>query len=97
MAAFVISFFTPAILTKIYFKSFSKGLMIFVLNFSLAVVRTKAAIAALLRIDPATQWGKRIAGKPFDALYAIRKTSYEILFSVILFAFGAVVCPNESA
>jgi hypothetical protein len=43
MAAFALSFLTPAILTKIYFNSFSKGFMIFVLNFSLAVVRTKAA------------------------------------------------------
>ena len=90
MAAFVISFFTPAILTKIYFKSFTKGLMIFMLNFSLAVVRTKAAIAAVLRIDPTTQWGKRVAGKPFDALYAIRKTSYEILLSCVLFGFGVL-------
>jgi cellulose synthase/poly-beta-1,6-N-acetylglucosamine synthase-like glycosyltransferase len=90
MAAFALSFLTPAILTKIYFNSFSKGFMIFVLNFSLAVVRTKAALFALLRINPATQWVKTREGGKLDMGYALYKTRYEIALAVALFAFSAL-------
>ena len=96
MAAFALSFFTPAILTKIYFNSFKKGFMIFVLNFSLAVVRTKAAAAAVLHIDPAGQWNRLTAGNKFDLGYALHRTRYEIAFAGILFIFSylAVVTNN---
>ncbi len=42
--AFLLSMFAPAILTKMYFKSFRKGVMVFLLNYALAFVRTKAAL-----------------------------------------------------
>ena len=64
--------------------------MIFILNFSLAVVRTKAAIAALLGINPASQWGRRVVGKPFDLGYAIYRTRYEIALALTLFVFSAL-------
>lgn len=96
MAAFAVSFFTPAILTKIYFGSFTKGFMIFVLNFSLAVVRTKAAIAALLHMDPTKQWVRQMKGAKFDVKYALYKTRFEIGFAAVLFAFSylALVTTN---
>ncbi len=90
MAAFAISFFTPSILTKVYFNSFRKGFMIFVLNFSLAVVRTKAAAAALLKINPTTQWSRIRKGSKFDLGYALYKTKYEIALAVGLFAFSVL-------
>jgi cellulose synthase/poly-beta-1,6-N-acetylglucosamine synthase-like glycosyltransferase len=90
MAAFVISFFTPAILTKVYFNSFRKGFMIFILNFSLAVVRTKAALAALLKINPVTQWSRVRKGGKWDLRYALYKTRYEIGLAVVLFAFSVL-------
>jgi cellulose synthase/poly-beta-1,6-N-acetylglucosamine synthase-like glycosyltransferase len=90
MAAFALSFLTPAILTKIYFGSFKKGFMIFVLNFSLAVVRTKAALSALLKIDPGTQWTRVRKGDKLDLGYALYKTRYEIGLAVVLFAFSAL-------
>lgn len=91
MAAFALSFLTPAILTKIYFNSFRKGFMIFVLNFSLAVVRTKAALWAVLRINPANnQWAKSKEGDKFNIRYALYKTRYEIGLAIVLFAFSAL-------
>jgi hypothetical protein len=96
MSAFVISFFTPAILTKVYFNSFKKGFMIFVLNFSLAVVRTKAALAAVLKINPSTQWSKPREGGKLDLGYALYKTRYEIGFAMVLFAFSALAALSSN-
>ncbi|MDE1866033.1 MAG: glycosyltransferase [Candidatus Micrarchaeota archaeon] len=96
MAAFALSFFTPAILTKVYFNSFKKGFMIFILNFSLAVVRTKAALSALLRIDPATQWARVVKGSSSNVLYALQKTKYEIGLAVVLFAFSALAALSNN-
>jgi hypothetical protein len=88
MVAFTLSFFTPAILTKVYFNSFSKGFMIFILNFSLAVVRAKAAVAALLNMDPTAQWSRVVSRGRFDMRYALYKTRYEIAFAIALLAFS---------
>jgi cellulose synthase/poly-beta-1,6-N-acetylglucosamine synthase-like glycosyltransferase len=57
-AAFVITIITPAVITKVYFGSFSKGLMIFVLNFALSFTRLKAALAAVLHNSPVRGWIK---------------------------------------
>ena len=87
MAAFALSFFTPAILTKIYFNSFSKGFMIFVLNFSLAVVRTKAALAALLRIDPPPS-GAGVQREQASTSGMRSTNRYEIALALALFVFS---------
>ena len=96
MAAFAVSFFTPSILTKIYFNSFRKGFMIFVLNFSLAVVRTKAALAAVLKIAPTAQWSRVEKGSSFNLRYALYNTRYEIALAAVLFGFSilAVLASN---
>jgi cellulose synthase (UDP-forming) len=96
MTAFAISFFTPAILTKIYFNSFRKGFMIFALNFSLAVVRTKAAVAALLNIDPSLNWVRSKTKKNFDLLYALSKTKFEVAFASLLFVFSYLAMASNN-
>jgi hypothetical protein len=96
MAAFAVSFFTPAILTRVYFGSAKKGFMIFVLNFSLAVVRTKAALAALLHIDPTKQWSRSPNGGRFDVKYALYKTRYEIALAVALFVFSYLAAASSN-
>jgi len=96
MAAFVISFFTPAILTKVYFNSFKKGFMIFILNFSLAVVRTKAAVAALLHLDPTKQWVRQMKGNKFDIKYALHRTRFEIGLAAVLFVFSYLAMASSN-
>ena len=86
--AFVISVFTPALLTKIYFNSAKKGMMIFLLNFSLAVVRTRAALAAILNIDTKAVWDSSNVSSRSNLWYSISKTRYEIALSVVFFVFG---------
>ncbi|MGC8622974.1 MAG: glycosyltransferase, partial [Candidatus Micrarchaeia archaeon] len=87
--AFTLSLFIPVILTKFYFKSVSKGVMIFLLNFALAFVRTKAAIAALLRKDPKQQWQK-VFPKNQSMISALYNTRFEISFASLLFVLGYI-------
>ena len=89
IVAFTLSCFIPVVLTKFYFNSVSKGFMIFLLNFSLAFVRLKAAIAALLKLDPKPQWQKISLGNG-GILSSLYNTKFEITFSSILFALGYV-------
>ncbi|MGC8648685.1 MAG: glycosyltransferase [Candidatus Micrarchaeia archaeon] len=83
--AFTLSIFTPVILTKIYFGSLKKGIMIFFLNFALAFVRTKAAIAAILGKNPTSVWGsfRQIKSKK-SLLISIINSKVEVAFSMFL-------------
>jgi cellulose synthase/poly-beta-1,6-N-acetylglucosamine synthase-like glycosyltransferase len=94
--AFVLSLFVPIILTKIYFKSIRKGFMIFLLNFALAVVRTRAAIAALLNRSPSWQWKREKTRKNSDILYSIHSTKYELVLSSGLFIFGYLALASKN-
>ncbi|MEM3827462.1 MAG: hypothetical protein QXR58_02580, partial [Candidatus Micrarchaeaceae archaeon] len=87
--AFTLSLFIPVILTKVYFKSISKGVMIFILNFALAFIRTKAAIAAMLNADPKPQWQKS-KSKSGDLLHSLGNTKFEISFASLLFVLGYI-------
>lgn len=87
--AFTLSLFIPVALTKIYFKSVSKGMMIFILNFALAVVRTRAAIAAILNRDPKLQWQKSRTNSRNLAI-SLYNTRFEIMLSSLLFVLGYV-------
>jgi cellulose synthase (UDP-forming) len=86
--AFVLSLFVPVILTKIYFKSLSKGFMVFILNFSLAIVRTKAAFAAVLNRSPGMRWSKTAENNSHNLVYSLYNTRFELAFSAVLFGFG---------
>ncbi|MGD0510501.1 MAG: hypothetical protein ABSA33_01545 [Candidatus Micrarchaeaceae archaeon] len=84
----------PTILTKMYFKSFRKGVMIFLLNYALAFVRAKAAIAAMIDKNKTFRWTSTasiaIAGKKNNILSAISKTRVEMAFVGILVVLGVV-------
>jgi cellulose synthase/poly-beta-1,6-N-acetylglucosamine synthase-like glycosyltransferase len=89
--AFLLSMFAPAILTKMYFKSFRKGVMVFLLNYALAFVRTKAAIAAILDRGKKFKWVSTASITPArknDIFSAISKTKIEVGFVVLLVALG---------
>lgn len=85
-AAFMLSLMVPVILTKVYFKSISKGIMLFVLNFALAIVRFKAAIAAVLGVNPAMHWHRAKELSRRSASFSILNTPAEICFSSVLLA-----------
>jgi cellulose synthase/poly-beta-1,6-N-acetylglucosamine synthase-like glycosyltransferase len=94
--AFLFSILTPIIFTKMYFNSMSKGLMVFVLNFALAVVRTKAAVAAMLGSNPGLKWSRVKDKRRHDLLFSVRNTLVEITLSIGLFAFGTFAIITSS-
>ncbi len=89
MGVLFASVLMPMVLTKIYFGSFKRGFMFFVLNFALAFVRAKAAFAAVLNKSRRIVWEKGRFGKDYGKLtYALRNSVAESLFSVLLLAFS---------
>ena len=99
LLTFSLSLLTPAVITKVYFGSFSKGVMVFVLNFALSFTRLRAAIAAVLNNNPVRSWikgdglrsGRRMA-------VSLSNSAAELAFSGILFVGGmvALVASNLS-
>lgn len=87
--AFTLSLLIPVLLTKFYFNSISKGVMIFILNFSLAFVRVKAALAAILKLDPRSHWQKASHGNR-NMIASVVNTKFEIAFSTLLMALGYI-------
>ncbi len=87
--AFMASLLAPIMLAKIYFKSTTKGFMVFVLNFSLAIIRTKAAIAALRHKNPSFVWNRKNENpKPHNIRLSLLNTKTEITMSLSLFSLG---------
>lgn len=91
ISSFLISIVAPVVLTKMHFKSLRKGFMVFMLNFSLSFVRTKAAIAASLGMYPSGGWSKGDNHSKGDSktIRVLRRTFSETAFSSILFVLGA--------
>ncbi len=98
ISAFLFSFLTPVILTKIYFGSFKKGFMVFMINFALAFIRSKAAFSAVLNRTPKAGWIRARLGMDKKAFIAARHSFVEILFSILLLILGgfAIVIDNFS-
>jgi cellulose synthase/poly-beta-1,6-N-acetylglucosamine synthase-like glycosyltransferase len=94
--AFLFSILTPIIFTKMYFNSMRKGLMVFVLNFALAVARTKAALAAMLSRNPSLQWSRVKDKRRQDLLFSVRNTVVELSLSIGLFILGAFAIITSS-
>ncbi len=88
IGALLVSILAPIILTKTYFGSFSKGFMIFILNFSLAFIRAKAAFAAIFRKKYKIVWNRNNSIKSHRFIYAIRNSVTEIAFSAFLLILG---------
>ncbi len=91
ISTFVISIIAPIIITKIHFKSVKKGFMVFMLNFSLSFIRTKAAIAASLDRYPSSGWAKGgESDRKGRAIHTFRNTISESAFSSTLLVLGAI-------
>jgi cellulose synthase (UDP-forming) len=87
--AFLLSFILPIILTRVYFKSVKKGVMVFLLNYALAISRTKAAVAAIFnKSASAIHWSREIDPNKNRLLFSIYNTKVELLFTGILVALG---------
>ena len=84
---FALSILAPVLITKIHFKSVRKGLMVFFLNFALAIIRAKAVIAASLSLAPASAWDKA-EGDMKKVATAARNSASEIVFSTALLALS---------
>lgn len=88
--AFTLSLLTPVLLTKIYFKSFRKGLMVFLLNYALAFVRTKAAIATFMQTNPGINWNRnKFQSYKSNLHYSLTNTKTEMAFAGVMFGLGA--------
>lgn len=88
--AFSLSLLTPVLLTKIYFKSWSKGLMVFFLNYALAFVRTKAALATLINKNPGLNWNRLRPKGSNSILSQIYKTKTEVVFASAMFILAYI-------
>ncbi len=94
--AFVLSLMVPVILTKVYFRSIRKGIMMLFLNFALAVVRTKAAIAATFNMNPTSVWGAKTSSRKRGMLFALMNTRIELLITLGLVVFGTWAALNNN-
>lgn len=91
IAAFTLSVFAPVVITKIYFKSFRKGLMMFILNFALVFIRIKAAFSTLFNLKNTLAWEfETITNQRKRMLFALKNSVLEAGFSAILFVLGAL-------
>ena len=84
----VLSFFIPVVLTKIYFHSVKKGFMLFGLNFALAFVRMKAALAAIFRMNPTVHWSRQRSSMKKNIMFSIMNTKLELAFAGAIFVFS---------
>ncbi len=94
--ALFLSIVLPIILTKLYFKSIKKGIMIFALNYSLAIVRTSAAISVLLGKNPFAYWKHREKVHKNSIFLTLSNTKVELLFSgvILLLSYLALTTQN---
>ncbi len=89
ISTFVMSILAPMALTKIHFKSMRKGFMVFMLNFSLSFVRTKAAIAASTNSNPRAGWAKgEESNMKNKIVHTLKTTMTETAFSSSLLVLG---------
>ena len=88
--ALLLSFMGPVIMTKVYFGSIKKGAMVYLLNFALAIVRTKAAIAALLHRNPGISWNRNRDVVINKLAYSILNTKFELSFTALIFVFSLI-------
>lgn len=89
MGALIISIITPILLTKLYFGSAKKGFMVFLVNFALVFVRTKAALSAVLNLNPQHKWVRSSGGRSGSVIAAMQNSAFEIGFAALLFLLGS--------
>lgn len=94
--ALVLSIFAPIILAKVYFNSAKKGVMLFALNYALAFIRTKAAIAALLHTNPMVKWNRNNSTNGSKFIASILSTKVELAFSSVVLLFGMLAAATQN-
>lgn len=80
MISLIMSFLAPVIITKVYFGSIKRGILFYLLNFGLVIIRTKAAIAAVFNLSPKMNWTKNKNTKQNRLVYSIVNTKVELGF-----------------
>ena len=98
LLALTLSVATPMFLAKMYFKSFRKGFMMFVLNFALAFIRANAAIAAIFNKSQKIIWDHIKPEEAYGRLaYAVRNSMVESAFSAVLIFLGLSAITLDNA
>ncbi len=96
VVAFALSLLAPVIITKVYFNSIKKGIMIFFLNFALAVVRTKAAVAAILHKSPSAMWSRSIKREEHRIFYALANSKVELACAIAFVILGYIAMVHHN-
>lgn len=87
--AFTLSLLTPVLLTMIYFGTWRKGVMVFLLNYALAFVRAKAAVATVLDMNPGAKWNRLSAPARSKGIPAwLANTKMETAFATLMFVLA---------
>jgi cellulose synthase (UDP-forming) len=88
IVSFILSITVPILLAKAYFNSVRKGIMLFAINYSLAFIRTKAAIAALFSTSPYKSWVRSKSVTKNNLLLSVYNTRLELAFAALLFVLS---------
>ncbi len=92
--AFFLSMIAPMVLSKVYYDSFSKGFMVFLLNYALAFVRTKATLTALFSFpkqkDHSWTWKHNKESSSIGLGMAFKKARTEVTFASGLMALSVL-------
>ncbi|MCL5419583.1 MAG: glycosyltransferase [Candidatus Marsarchaeota archaeon] len=88
VGALLLSIAMPIVLTKLYFGSAKKGVMIFIVNFALAGIRARAGLNAFFNLNPKFKWSRPKLANKLNILPAIRNSAFEIVLASVLLVFG---------
>ena len=94
--ALLLSILAPIALTKLYFGSIKKGMMLFALNYALAFVRAKAALAALLHSNPLLKWNRDNSTMGSRFAMSLRNTKLELLFASVVLSSSTVAAVMQN-
>ena len=87
--AFVLPLLMPAFLSKFYFNSLKSGVVSIFLNYALAFVRVKAALATLINKNPGMHWNKLKTDRTgSNVLFSLRNTYMETTFASAMLGFS---------
>ncbi|MFH0817322.1 MAG: glycosyltransferase [Candidatus Micrarchaeota archaeon] len=78
------------LLSKMYFRTFTYGFLVYILNFGVSFTRTNAAISAFKGERGIFKNVKREGRIGNSLVSAFRSTAYQSLFSIVFLFFGAV-------
>lgn len=80
------TFLSALIISKMYFNSFKYGFVIYFMNFGVAFVRARAAVAALFKEHASFKVLKKQVGTRYGLLQVLRMTALETAFAFVFIA-----------